>query len=154
MPTVARSPMIRRGGLDDAMWLYLDEPPSANRWWRNVRGRMVLSREAREYKSAVSVLGIVSRVRPFPKGTPVRVSLTWHRSRKSGDLDKRLGVLLDALQGVAYENDSQIVEINARRDDNGSEYVFPVIVHVTPLTLTPAGGRHGVAQDGGPKGTP
>jgi crossover junction endodeoxyribonuclease RusA len=115
---------------------YLDEPPSANRWWRNVRGRMVLSREAREYKAMVALLGQVSRATPFPKGTPVRFEMHWHRGRKSGDLDKRLGVLLDALQGVAYENDSQIVEIAARRDD--VPYAFAVVVHVRPIAAATA----------------
>jgi crossover junction endodeoxyribonuclease RusA len=130
-----RPPVIQQQG--DAIACYLDQPPSANRWWRNVRGRMVLSREAREYKAMVATLAQMSRAKPFPLGTPVRFQMHWHRGRKSGDLDKRLGVLLDALQGVAYENDSQIVEIAATRDD--VPYAFAVVVHITPLRSAPAG---------------
>jgi hypothetical protein len=47
-------------------------------------------------------------------------------------LDKRLGVLLDSLQGVAYENDSQIVELHATRSDADPKH--PRVV----VTLRPA----------------
>jgi Holliday junction resolvase RusA-like endonuclease len=48
---------------------------------------------------------------------PVSVNMVWHRGMKSGDLDKRIGVLLDALQGTVYVNDSQVVQLWARRCD-------------------------------------
>lgn len=51
-------------------------------------------------------------------GTDVVVYADWYRARRSGDLDNRMKVLWDALQGVAYDNDSQIVEIHARRYDD------------------------------------
>lgn len=108
-------------------WQYfLPEPPSANRWWRNVNGRMVTSKEAREYKAAVAQFG--SR-RKIPG--PVIIHISWWRGRKSGDLDKRIGVLLDALQGVAYDNDAQITTIHAERYDDPKwpriiAYVYPV----------------------------
>ena len=116
---------------DGSIACYLHEPPSANRWWRNVSGRMVLSREAREYKARVALFASFGGARPILRGTNVQVKLIWWRGRKSGDLDKRLGVLLDALQGVAYENDSQITSIVAERFDSPNAHA--VIVHVTPL---------------------
>lgn len=131
-----RPPVIQTVG--NTIACYLDEPPSANRWWRNVGGRMVLSREAREYKRMVELLGRASRVTPISKATPVRFDFFWHRGRKSGDLDKRLGVVMDALQGIAYENDSQIVEITARRDD--VPYAFAVVIHITPAPLAAGAG--------------
>lgn len=96
--------------------LTLHEPPSANRWWRNVGGRMVTSRMARLYKQAAALSAICQGVKE-PLVGPLSLTVTWYRGRKSGDLDKRLGVLLDALQGVCYTNDSQIVEIHAHRSD-------------------------------------
>jgi crossover junction endodeoxyribonuclease RusA len=114
----------------DTLAFHLDEPPSANRWWRNVGGRMVLSREAREYKQYVANFALTKRYRPIPKDTPVVVRLRWQRGRRSGDLDKRIGITLDALQGVAYENDSQIVEIHATRID--LPHAFNMIVHIAP----------------------
>lgn len=98
--------------------LTLPDPPSSNRWWRMVtikgQARMLVSSDARKYKERVAQLGGRQKM---PDG-PVKLTIDWYRERKSGDLDKRIGVLLDALQGVLYSNDSQIVEITARRHDD------------------------------------
>ena len=93
--------------------LTLPEPPSANRWWRKFKNRMVLSAEAREYKANVAAICMVNRVKPF--AGEVCVTLAWYRGRKAGDLDKRIGIVLDALQGSFYANDSQIVSLSADR---------------------------------------
>lgn len=103
----------------------LPVPPSANRWWRNVNGRMVTSAAAREYKQKIPWLCRGRTMIAAP--TPVKVSVRWYREIRSGDLDKRLGVVLDALQGVAYQNDSQVVELHAYRAD-GQEARIEVTV--------------------------
>ncbi len=94
--------------------LTLPEPPSANRWWRKFRNRMVLSPEARAYKENVAQLAGHYHI----EQGEIRVSIDWYRQRRSGDLDKRVGVALDALQGVLFANDSQIVELHTRRFDD------------------------------------
>lgn len=99
--------------------LTLPECPSANRWWRMVNNRMLLSREAREYKARVAQLSGARGVHCFDAG-PVRVELDWYRERKIGDLDKRIGILLDSLQCVLFSNDSQVIEILARRHDDAA----------------------------------
>lgn len=102
----------------------LPEPPSANRWWRNVNGHMVTSAVAREYKDDTVVRECVKQMgrgwkhAKVEKPAEVRVVIDWYRARRAGDLDKRLGVLLDALQGIAYESDAQIVHLTARRFDD------------------------------------
>ena len=96
--------------------LTLPEPPSANRWWRNFRGRMVTSPEARAYKHAAALLALKQGFTEPLEG-PVSLTVRWFRARKSGDLDKRVGILLDALQGVCYTSDAQIVELHAHRSD-------------------------------------
>lgn len=111
--------------------LELPEPPSANRWWRHVGTRVVTSRAARTYKQTVANLMLIARARPIPAPRSVAVTVVWFRGRKSGDLDKRLGVLLDALQGAAYDNDSQITSIVARREE--APGAARVHVTVTPL---------------------
>lgn len=103
-----------------ALSLTLPEPPSANRWWRNVNGRMVTSREARVYKTGVASVCLTKGLTPIDG--PVVVEIIWYRGRKSGDLDKRLGVVLDALQGSMYHNDSQIVELHAERNDSDAKH--------------------------------
>lgn len=106
-----------------SLWMCLPEPPSANRWWRNVNGRMVTSKVAREYKAGLAQIGGAHQL-----DGPVSIAILWWRGRKSGDLDKRLGVLLDALQGVAFKSDAQIVQIHARREEDKDHP--RVIVHV------------------------
>jgi len=97
------------------MILTLPVPPSSNRWWRNVKGRMVKSREAREYQETAATLALMSRMELIEKPTEVAVTIHWYREALRGDLDKRYSIMLDALQGIAFENDSQIAEIHAYR---------------------------------------
>ena len=119
-------------------WRYcLPEPPSANRWWRNVNGRMVTSKEARAYKAVVAQFG---GRRMIAEG-PVSLYVIWWRAAKRGDLDKRLGVVLDALQGVAYANDNQVVHIDARRLDCPAKRARIVVM---VESLTPRTGEEAV----------
>jgi Holliday junction resolvase RusA-like endonuclease len=126
-------------GVTDTLVLVLPEPPSANRWWRSGRGRMHLSHEAVAYKADAFQRAGVNGVPLYPDGE-ISVRVVWHRDRKAGDLDKRLGILLDALQSIkkrvkaptpkkpkatrlvvlapgVYDNDSQVVQIVAARVD-------------------------------------
>jgi Holliday junction resolvase RusA-like endonuclease len=48
----------------------------------------------------------------------VSITLKVYRARKSGDLDNRIKPLLDALQGVAFYDDKQVIEIHAFRFDD------------------------------------
>lgn len=96
--------------------LTLPYPPSANRYWRSARGRVFVSTEAKEFKARVQQLALVERVAMLTG--PVKVLLEVYRPAKRGDLDNTLKVLLDSLNGIAYKDDSQIVEITARRFDD------------------------------------
>ena len=98
--------------------LTLPEPPSANRYWRHARGRTYRSAEADAYREVVwmqAKLQVGGGV-PFRAG-PVRVTATWFRSRRAGDLDNRWKVLGDALNGVLWTDDQQIVELHLYRKD-------------------------------------
>jgi Holliday junction resolvase RusA-like endonuclease len=107
----------------------LPVPPSANRWWRNANGRMHTSHEARKYKATVAAL-----VRSAPLAGEVVLTVAWYRARRSGDLDKRLGVLCDALQGIAYHTDAQIVAIHATRHDDPDRPRVEVTVRAADTT--------------------
>ena len=96
--------------------LVLPLPVSANRYWRNYRGRTVVSAEAKDYKMAVCLQASHLGVRPFT--VPVAVYLRVYRARRTGDLDNFVKVLLDALCGVAYADDKQIVELHSWRFDD------------------------------------
>ena len=85
------------------------------------RGRMVKSNEAREYQENVETLAMMQQMPLIEKPTEVCVTIRWFREAMRGDLDKRYSIMLDALQGIAFENDSQIAEIHAYRDlDRGN----------------------------------
>lgn len=96
------------------MKLTVPYPPSANRYWRIARNRLYVSSEARDYKQVVKLTNL--RVKPLDG--PVRLTATIYRPQKSGDLMNREKVLSDALQGVAYHDDKQIVEAHFYLADN------------------------------------
>lgn len=77
---------------------------------------MVKSEEARRYAMDVAVLARIARVRPL-EGR-VRVGVAVYRPRKAGDLDNRLKATLDSIQGIAFENDSQVAKIDAELFDD------------------------------------
>lgn len=94
--------------------LSLPIPPSANRYWRMSGHHIIVSEEAKAYKQMVRLFcGQVDRM-----PGDVAVSFTVYRARKSGDLDNYTKVMLDALKGTLYEDDSAVVEIHAKRADD------------------------------------
>lgn len=99
----------------------LPYPPTANLYWRVWRGRAVKSAEARNYQKRVKLLAKASLgARVEPLRGPVRVEVSVYRPAKRGDLDNTLKVILDALRGIAYGDDAQVVEILARRNDDAA----------------------------------
>jgi crossover junction endodeoxyribonuclease RusA len=91
-------------------------PPSANRYWRIWRGRAVLSGEAREYKTLLKTLAHRDRIEQLVG--PAAVTVRVYRARRAGDLDNKLKVLFDAMQGIFFESDAQVREIHAYLADD------------------------------------
>jgi crossover junction endodeoxyribonuclease RusA len=100
-------------------FVVLPYPPSANRYWRNYGGRVVRSKEAVDYKAEVERL-LSGKLRVISSPRPVKLSLRLYRPVKSRDLDNCIKILQDALQGLAFENDNQVVEIHATIEDDKS----------------------------------
>ena len=96
----------------------LPYPPSANVYWRVWNGRVLLSREARSYKQKAALLAKSQGATPIEGDVELRLSV--FRPRRSGDLSNRIKVLEDALNGVAFVDDSQVVRIVANRFDDKS----------------------------------
>lgn len=103
-------------------------PPSVNRYWRSFRGRMVRSSVAVAYKEDVQAIAHKHGMEKIDG--PVSVGMILHpprpkdwakRKQKNDrewvlqvrriDLDNAQKVVLDALQGIAYDNDKQITAI-------------------------------------------
>ena len=96
--------------------LTLPYPPSVNHYWRHVGHRTLISREGRQYKQLAALAAHAHGIRPL--AGPVALTVTIYRPRRSGDLDNYLKALLDALHGITFADDAQIVEIHAYRDDD------------------------------------
>jgi len=127
-------------------WVFdLPTPPSANTYWRVGKGRVYRSGEATQYKAAVAATLLKARIRCLRRQNLLRVEVDWTRNIRSGDLDNRLKIALDAMNGVLWEDDSQIVQIIAERFDGdtpGYRVRITVVGHTdNPGRLPIPGGR-------------
>ena len=108
--------------------LVLPYPISTNRYWRSFRGRMVRSKLALEYKEEVETRALEAGVGLFEGCVAVTMLLCpalpkdWAKRQKK-DVQWVLGlrriernllrvIEVDALQGIAYENDRQITQLS------------------------------------------
>ena len=96
--------------------LTLPYPPSVNRMWRRYNGLTVTAEDVRAYKKTVAYE--CRQVGVTLLHGPLTLYLDFYRPQRSGDLSNRIKVVEDALIGIAYTDDSQIVEIHARRFDD------------------------------------
>lgn len=109
-----------RGGVGvEPVPIVLPYPVSTNRYWRSFRNRMVRSKEADEYKRVTAHAALVAGWKSL--AGPVKVVICMRpKATKAGaaskarmDLDNCIKVTLDALNGVAYADDSQVVRLEA-----------------------------------------
>lgn len=100
--------------------LRLPYPISINRAYKVAGGRMVMSDEARAFKEEAAWLAWMQSMGDavaLPLCGPVVVTLDVFRPFRRGDLDNAIKLTLDALNGIAYADDSQITELHAFRHD-------------------------------------
>jgi crossover junction endodeoxyribonuclease RusA len=102
----------------DLISITLPWPPSVNRIWRSVGGRVLLSAAGRTYRQAVAV----AVLEQHGAGDPLtgRLSMTiraYPPDRRRRDLDNLLKAILDSLEhaGSVYVNDSQIDHLSIHR---------------------------------------
>lgn len=100
-----------------AQSLVLPLPPSTNANWDNYNGRTVLSEESRNFRANVKLLANIAGVRPFDGDVAIYAHV--YRSRADQDLDNYSGkTVLDALNGVLFHDDIQVVELHSFRHDD------------------------------------
>ncbi len=90
--------------------------PSVNRYWRHTKqGHHYISQEGREFKEKLQWMAKAKKVKPTSEA--VELHLYWYckKTCNGGDLDNRLKVILDALEGIVYKNDKQVVKIVAKK---------------------------------------
>ena len=115
------------------MKITLPYPPSANRYWRVFRGRAVKSAEARAYQAHVAAIATRHGMRPVCGD--VAVTLDVYRPAKRGDLDNQIKVLLDSLKGFAFDDDKQVIHIDAKRFDDKKNPRIEVAVTETKASV-------------------
>lgn len=99
-----------------AQSLTLPYPPSTNRIWRKGRKGIIYAAPAAvAFKEAAAWSARAARVLGVAKPSTVEVRIYLHRPAKRGDLDNGIKIVLDALNGMAWEDDSQIESIQAWR---------------------------------------
>lgn len=95
-------------------------PPSLNTYYRNVRGRMLLSAEGRQYKLNVLAHVLTAcRGKPDPMTGRLSVDIQLHNpANRPYDIDNRPKAILDALEesGV-FVNDSQVDQLSVERKE-------------------------------------
>ena len=105
--------------VEGALQLTLPSPISCNRYWRTFRGRQVISAEARAFKSLVAWKARQDGIQPLHG--PIVLTVAYHPKRpkkwtggpvRRQDVSNVVKVAEDALQGVAFVNDSQVVELH------------------------------------------
>jgi crossover junction endodeoxyribonuclease RusA len=106
--------------------LTLPYPPSVNHLYRVVNGRPILSREGRSFKLRTAGLALERGARPL--AGDVAVTLGVYRPAKRGDLDNAMKCILDALRGVAFADDRQVVRIDAERFEDKANPRVEVLV--------------------------
>lgn len=104
------------------MRLELPLCPSTNVYWRNYRGITVLSDEAKEFKTNVRYQAMTHGYRE-PMGDEMVVCITYHpkarqketeKPLRRRDVDNCIKPTLDALNGIAWHDDYQVVDVRAR----------------------------------------
>ena len=89
----------------------LPYPPSANRLYRRVGPRTLISREGRAYRERVCSILAASGLEPL--AGPIEMNVVLHPpDRRRRDVDNALKALCDSHETAgAYEDDSQIVKL-------------------------------------------
>jgi len=98
------------------IFLTLPFPPSMNTYWRNFRGRTIISPQGRAFKAAVADYVVEYRV-PKLGDQKLRISMVlFPRDKRKIDIDNRIKAVLDALQDAGvFDDDFQVDELSIVR---------------------------------------
>lgn len=100
----------------EVLRLELPYPPSVNHYLRHTARGVYRTAEADSYRQQVQVLALIQQVEPL--SGELIVTLTLYRPAKRGDVDNYSKVVIDALNGIAWHDDGQIVELHIYRFDD------------------------------------
>ena len=82
---------------------------------RTRRGRYYTPKRTKGYQAAVQVSALMAQARPKAE-VPIRLTVAFYRQdRQPCDLDNLAKTVQDALNGIAYRDDRQIVVLSASK---------------------------------------
>ena len=121
------------------LFLTLPFPPSMNTYWRNFRGRTILSPKGREFKAAVADYVVEYRV-PKLGDSKLRISMVlFPRDKRKIDIDNRIKCVLDALQDAGVFNDDfQVDELSIVRGKPIKGGAIRVLIEVLDENTSPS----------------
>lgn len=103
-------------------------PLSTNAMYRTFRGRILLSKAGRENKEAMAWEARAQyRLKPQNGAVRADVYLHWPDRRKH-DLDN-IKSLLDAMNGILWEDDSMLVELRLRKDYDRNNPGVDIVIY-------------------------
>ena len=96
--------------------LQLPWPPSVNRYWRSVNGRVLIAAAGRKYRTDVELVMRLSGRRGIG-AVPVNVTIdAYYPDLRRRDIDNLLKAPLDALTAAGmWDDDSQVQELSIRK---------------------------------------
>jgi hypothetical protein len=97
--------------------LVLPVPPSGNSAYRTYKGRVISSKEWRDYQNDMKTFAMVKRIRKIAAPQEIGLTIRWYREQQKGDLTNREKTVEDALQGTCYDNDAQVSRKMSSRFD-------------------------------------
>lgn len=105
------------------------KPPSVNTYWRNFNGRMLLSKEGRQFKKDMqSFLQTQRRGEPLKSDLKVTIALHFKDNRRR-DVDNFSKAILDSMTGIIYDDDSQIQELTVKKTIGCDENLIIIYVN-------------------------
>ena len=106
-------------------------PPSVNHLYQTYskNGKIIrtMTKEGLHFKRALSLLAKAKKFKLIEGDCSLEYTLYCSKKGRT-DLDNTLKAIQDSLEGIAYKNDSQIVEIVARKIRNSNRDGFHIVV--------------------------
>lgn len=113
--------------------LELPFPPSMNTYWRHWRGRMVLSKAGRQFKTDVQEYIINNNIPKFGDKKLKVTMILRPRDKRKVDIDNRIKAVLDSLEDAGvFDDDFQIDHIEMIRGEPIKGGLIRVLIEEIP----------------------
>jgi crossover junction endodeoxyribonuclease RusA len=100
------------------IWLELPFPPSMNTYWRNFRGRTVLSKAGRQFKADVADYIVNNNIPKFGDRKLKVTMILRPRDKRKVDIDNRIKAVFDSLEDAGvFDDDFQIDHLEMIRGE-------------------------------------